>query len=104
MISYLSALFLTITIEFFILWLFIKNQTQKIILYSALINLFTLPLATYSYYNLINNIYIIELGVIFVESFLIMILLQIKYKKALLISTIANTVTALIGFLISILK
>ena len=100
MINYFGAWFLTIIVEFFILWLFIKKQTWELFLYSVLINSFTLPLATYSYQNLLNNIYIIELSVIIVESFLIMILVQIEYKKALLISITANTVTALIGLLI----
>lgn len=100
MINYIDAWFLTIIVEFSILWIFIKKENPELFLYSILINSFTLPLATYSYQNLLNNIYIIELLVILIESFLIMILLQIKYKKAVLISIIANTITALIGFLI----
>ncbi|MBI5680878.1 MAG: hypothetical protein HZC47_08300 [Methanobacterium sp.] len=100
MINYFWAWILTIIIEFFILWLFIKKQTLELLLYSILINSLTLPLATYSYQNILNNIYIIELTVILLESLLIMILLQIKYKKAFLISITANTATALTGFLI----
>ncbi len=61
---------------------------------------FTLPLTTYSYYNILNNIYIIEIAVIFIESVLIMFLLEMKYRTAFLISLTANFFTAVIGLLI----
>lgn len=96
----LAALFITIMIEFLILWIFIRDRPEKLLLYSLIINSFTLPLATYSYQNILNNIYIIELAVIFVESILIMLLSQIKCKAAFLISLIANFVTAVIGYLV----
>lgn len=99
MIHYFIAWFITVVVEFAILWLFIKKTPEKLFLYSLLINSFTLPIATYSYENIITNIYIIEISVILAESILIMILLQIKYKKAFLISLIANFVTTVIGFL-----
>ncbi len=100
MTYYLTALFITVVVEFLILWLFTRDRLEKLLLYSLLINSFTLPLATYSYYNILNNIYIIEIAVIIVESVLIMLLLQMKYKVALLISLIANFITAIIGFLV----
>lgn len=87
-------------VEFFILWLFTRDRPSKLFLYSLLINSFTLPLVTYSYYNILNNIYIIEIAVIFIESILIMLLLKMKYKTAFLISLTANFVTAVIGFFI----
>ncbi len=85
-------------VEFLILWLFTRNRPEKLFIYSLLINSFTLTIATYSYYNILNNIYIIETAVIFVESILITLLLQMKYKVAFLVSLIANFATALIGF------
>lgn len=100
MTLYLTAWFITIIVEFLIMWLFIRDKPEKLFLYSLLINSFTLPIATYSYQNILGNIYIIEISVILVESVLIMVLLKIKYNKALLISLVANFVTALIGFII----
>ncbi|MGF7119252.1 hypothetical protein [Methanobacterium oryzae] len=100
MINYLWAWLTTIVVEFVIIWLFIREGPLRLFLYSLLINSFTLPIATYSYINIINNIYFIELMVILVESPLIMLLIKINYKKAFLISFVANFVTALMGFLL----
>lgn len=100
MIHYLLAWFTTIVVEFVIIWLFIRNAPMKLLLYSLLINSFTLPIATYSYQNIINNIYFIELIVILAESILVMLLLKINYKKAFFISLVANFITTLIGFLL----
>ena len=87
-------------VEFLILWLFTRNRPEKLFIYSLLINSFTLTIATYSYYNILNNIYIIEIAVIFIESILIMLLLEMKYRTAFLISLTANFVTAAIGLFI----
>jgi hypothetical protein len=100
MIHYLLAWLTTIVVEFVIIWLFVKKAPLKLLLYSLLINSLTLPIATYSYINIINNIYFIELMVILVESILIMLLLKINFKKAFFISLVANFITALIGFLL----
>lgn len=100
MMDLLLALLITITLEFLILWLFFKDSILKIFTYSVLINSFTLPIATYIYFNVLNNFLIIESMVVLVESVLIMFLMEIDYKKAISISLIANTVTAAIGFLI----
>ena len=100
MVHFLVAWLTTVTVEFFILWLFTRDRPAKLFLYSLLINSFTLPLATYSYYNILNNIYIIEIAVIFIESILIMLLLEMKYRTAFLISLTANFVTAVIGLFI----
>ncbi|MGB9980563.1 hypothetical protein [Methanobacterium sp.] len=99
MTYFLIDWFITVAVEFLILWLFTRDKLNKLFLYSLLINSFTLPIATYGYYNILNNIYIIEIAVIFVESILIMLLLKMKYKTAFLISLTANFVTTVIGFL-----
>jgi len=99
MIQYLLALVVTIIFEFIIIWIFIRKKPLKILLYSTLINSLTLPIATYGYQNILKNFYVIEILVIFTESILIKLLLRIKYTKALLISFIANFITALIGLL-----
>lgn len=99
-IQYLLALAVTILCEFVVIWLFIRKKPLKLLLYSTLINSFTLPLATYGYQNVLKNFYFIELLVVLAESILIMVLLRIKYPKSLLISFVANFVTALISFLL----
>ncbi len=94
----LLAWLITIIVEFFIFLIFLKKEPLKLFLYSLLINSLTLPIATYGYLNVLNNIYIIELIVFLVETALIMVLMELDYKEAILISFTANLVTALIGF------
>jgi hypothetical protein len=101
--GYLTVWFLTVVIEFIIIWLMLRDSLWLLLLYSVVINSLTLPIATYSYINLVNNIYLIEISVIITESIALMFLLKIKYPKALLISGVANTATALVGYLLSIL-
>jgi len=96
---YILSLIITIVIEFFIVWIFVKKDISELFLYVVLINSFTLPLATFSYQNLISNFYLVEALVIFAESILIMLLLKTKYLKALLISFVANFITAMISLL-----
>jgi len=96
---YILSLIITIVIEFSVIWIFVKKDTSKLFLYTVLINSFTLPLATFSYQNLINNFYLVEALVIFAESILIMLLLKTKYPRALLISFVANFITAMISLL-----
>jgi hypothetical protein len=104
MIDLILALITTITVEFCILWYFIRDSPFKLLIYSVLINSFSLPSATYIYIYILNNIFIVEIAVIIVESVLIMILMEIKYKRALFISVMANLITAFIGLLFLILK
>lgn len=94
------TLAITILIEFLVIWLFLRGRLTEILLYSTLINCLTLPLATYGYNYLVHNLVLIEVLVILAESLLIMLLFKIKYTKALLISAVANLVTALVGFLL----
>ncbi len=102
MLIYLLALLITILVEFLIFWVFVRKDSLKLFLYSALINSFTLPLAVYSYQNVLKNFYVTEILVVFAESIVVMLLLRTKYSKALLISFAANFVTALISFLWSL--
>ena len=99
MFGYILSLIMTILIEFCVIWIFIKKDITRLFLYTLLINSFTLPLATYFYQNIIDNFFFIETAVIFAESILIMLLLKTKYSKALLISSIANFITAMISLL-----
>jgi hypothetical protein len=91
--------FLTVLIEFFILWLFFRKDFGflKIFYLCFLINLFSWPLA-----NLIYGVYdswlVIELGVFVAESALVLVLFKCKLWKAVLAALVANFITALIGF------
>src|SRR3989344_7732498 len=96
MFGYILSLIITIIIEFGIIWIFIRKDISKLFLYAVLINSFTLPIATFSYQNIIDSFFLIEILVLFAESILIMLLLKTKYSKALLISFIANLITSMI--------
>lgn len=93
---------LTFLVEYFIIWLFLRKQFsgKKLVLlgYVFLINLFTWPLANFIFI-VFGGFWMIELGIILAESYLIVLLMDIKFRKALLIAFVANTVTALLSFL-----
>lgn len=92
---------LTFVIEFFVVYFFIRKDYLKVLFYVFLINLFTWPLANL-FYGFGANFYFIEFCVFLAESVLIMLLFQVKYKKALLISFIANLLTASAGLVLSL--
>jgi len=106
---YITALGLTIAVEFFVYLVYIRQKPLQLLFYSLLINCLTQPAAYYFYNQLIIqtsvsspvNVYfiIIEIVVFLAESLLIMLLLRVKYPKALIISLSANLVTALMSFL-----
>jgi len=88
---------LTVFIEFVIIWLFIRKEPGKLLVYSLLINSLTLPLATYSYIYLYPNLLIIEALVILVELVFLKFLLETTYTQALAMSLTANAGTFLVG-------
>jgi|GEM_PF-597410 hypothetical protein len=94
---------LTLIIEFAILWLFIRKEPFKLFSVSLLINSVTLPLATLSYQYLFFNLLLTETIVWLSESIFLKILLEIDYKKALIISLVANLVTSVLGLFIKVL-
>lgn len=95
--SLLVATGITVIIESFIAWLFLRSNIVKIILYVFFINFFTLPLATFTYQYLLNNFVLIEFIVFIVESVLIYYLFEIKFRKAILVSLVINLTTSLIS-------
>ena len=101
--DYLTSWLVTVIVEFMVLWIFVKNKPWILLFYSVIINSLTLPIATYSYLYILNSFLVIEFVVIMVESVLLMYLLEIKYSKALLISFIANGITAFIGYILSVI-
>ena len=93
----LLGFFLTLLFELIISFFFIKNK-KNLIFYILLINLFTWPIA--NFISLYINIIIIEGGVIFTESFLLMFLFNLRYKNSLILSLLNNIVSYLVGVLI----
>lgn len=98
--NFLTVWLLTVIIEFIIIYLFIKNKPWTLLFYSVIINSLTLPIATYTYIYILNNFLLIEIFVMLAESILLKYLLDIKYSRSTLISVIANTVTALLGYIL----
>jgi len=95
----LLALGSTIAVEFLVYWVVLRTTPLRLFCYSVLINTLTLPLANFAYSSLSLNFYLIEGVVILSESFLLFLLLQKRYLLCLLLSLIANSITALISFL-----
>lgn len=93
-------LILTIIIEFIIIWLFIKDNPLKLFFYSILVNMVTLPLATYLYIYFYQNLLVLEGSVFMVEALLLKFLLELDYKKAILISLTANFTTFMVGIIL----
>jgi hypothetical protein len=90
----------TILIEFFVLLLFIRKPLSTTLLYTTIINLTTWFPANYFYQK--NSTYFLptEFIVFLSESLLIIFFFKTKYKKALLLSFIANLLTASLTFVI----
>lgn len=95
----LFAFFLTFIFEFIIYLFFIKEKKKEIFCYCFLINLFTWPLANL-FFDFIKLFLVVELSVFIVEFILIKYLFNINWKRAVIISLIANLVTALLSFLV----
>jgi hypothetical protein len=94
------ALLLTILTEFAVYLLLLRESPQKLLLYSILINSFTNPLFNYIYNFEIHQLYPLEMGVALTESILIMLLAEVSYPRALLISLAANLASLAVGLLI----
>jgi hypothetical protein len=89
----------TIIIEFIVYIIAIKKKAAFLFIYCLLINLITWPLANLLY-GLFGLFLIIEICVFVIESILIKYLIDINWKKAIIISLIANLITAVMGFII----
>ncbi|TVQ03032.1 MAG: hypothetical protein EA359_10450 [Balneolaceae bacterium] len=96
----LLSLVATIIIEYLVILMLYRSNPGTLLLYVIFINSFTQPIATYGFNYLSGNFFFIEFAVTISESVLLMLLLQIPYKKALLYSIAANLVTASIGWYI----
>ncbi len=105
--SLIISLILTLIIEYIIIKLFFMRK--KVFIPVLLVNILTNPLVVYIYN--IMDIYsfaykdiiliILELLVVIVEGYIYQYLLEIKWKKSLIISFISNVLAYLIGVLLS---
>ena len=96
--QFLINFLLTFIIELIIFYLFIRKKYFRTAFYVLLINLFTWPLANLAY-GFWNHLFFIEIGVFIVEGFLILLLFNLGWKKAFLISFIANLISAVVGLI-----
>lgn len=103
---YITALLVTIAVEFLVYVIFIRQKSLQLFLYSVLINCLTQPAAFY-FYSLSGYVgdtllyfIIIEIIVFLTESFLIKLLLRVNFSKAVLLSFTANLITAMLSFII----
>lgn len=104
MIFYLAVFLgflLNFLIELIVVYVFLRKNPRKVILFVFLINIFTWPFANL-FFGVYQNFYLIEASVIFIESFLIMFLFNVKYIKSLYISFLANSISALLSFIFGI--
>jgi len=96
----LLPLFLTVAVEFPILVLGTRAEPARAFLGTLLINCLTLPAAMFLYRSVFPHLFLIECAVIVVEVPLIHTLFRCPWRKAALLSLVANGCTALIGILL----
>jgi len=91
---------LTFIIELIIFYLFFRKNYLKTAFYVLFINLFTWPIANLIY-SVWPFLFFIEMGVLIIEGFFIMLLFKFNWKKAFLISFVANFISSLVGLILS---
>jgi len=99
---YIFYLLITIFLELGVYFFLLKRPILYILFYAILINCVTHPLATIFYYQF-DNLILVEFGVFIIEVFLIKSLFEVNYKKAIIISLIANIFTTIIGLIVFII-
>lgn len=93
---------LTILIETPIYWLFLRREKLwAVIVFSILLNAFTLPLATMAFNEMGANYYLVEFSVLAVEGLAVWIFWKQKPGRAWLAAFAANFVSAATGILMS---
>ncbi len=109
-VMFLISLLITVVIEILVLVLFIKylfkdkkNSLWNIIIVGFMASALTLPYLWFILPNYINSIYYFYIGeflVFFVESLIYYKFFNIKFKKALILSFIANLFSFVVGLLV----
>jgi hypothetical protein len=98
--SLVEALLITILLEAAVFLILLKQDISKLLLCSILINSFTNPLLNYFYNFIMHDLLMLELAVVGIESLLLMALMQLKFTRALAVSSIANLVSGMAGLLL----
>lgn len=88
-----------ILIEGSVYWLFSKKYFFEALGIAALINCITIPAINIIYQKLFANFWILEIVVVIIEALVIVKLLKLNILKSLLVSLIANSITAVIGLI-----
>ena len=104
--SLIKSFILTLIIEYVVIKLIFINK--KVFIPVFLVNILTNPLVVYIYnimslYSLKYKgifLVILEILVIIVEGYIYKYLLEIKWKKAVIISFISNVIAYLVGIII----
>lgn len=91
----------TIAIEYLIIFTINRKEPVKVLFYTILVNCVTWPPAMLFYTGGMLQLFIIETMVFVVETVLLKLLLQIKIRKAVMLSLTANAATALLGIALS---
>jgi hypothetical protein len=92
---------LTVTLEALVWWVVLKNKpARQVVFYSVLINSLTLPLAQYLYLFFLDNLLMMEVLVVLMETPLIYLLLEVEARRAFFLAVVANLVSALVGLLV----
>jgi hypothetical protein len=99
----ITALALTILLEFLVYLILITGNWRELLLYSALINALTNPLLNYGYLFLLPNLLVLETVVIIGEVFLISQLMNVSIRSAVPCSICANGLSAFAGILLTVL-
>ena len=98
--SFLFGLVSTILVEFVVVVLFLRKDFLRVGGFVLLINLFTWPIVNFLFGVFgMGLLFWLEIGVVIVESFLIMFLFEKKYWQALVISFVANLASFTFGLL-----
>ena len=97
LMSLALALLLTILSEFAVYLFLIHRSFWHLLMYSILINSFTNPLLNYLHIFEGYNLGGLEILVVLVESFLIFLLTEISYTRALIVSIATNIASFILG-------
>ena len=95
-----SPLLFTITIEWVIFFLSMREKIGKTIGFIILMNIISWPIATLLYWNWPDQIWWIELLVVIIETVLISFYWNFKWLKSGLLSLAMNSASDFIGILI----
>ena len=93
--------FLTLFIELPLVFIFFRNDRGYALLTSFLLNLFTWPLLHLSFFYTDIHIGILEFAVAVTESIGYRIMLNCKWKKAIILAFLANSLSYGLGLLIN---